>query len=144
MQLLCGRVLRDPEWLPPAIRNLGICMELGADLTRHWWDTGVPTGDGHAQVVEAGAWPADLHPRIADLLPFEGASARQTCEFVMGPAEALPPFRVPRVEGQADWEASAFVDGAMSQTAKWAPWSRMAAFCGLGPGKRARHLPSVP
>ena len=46
----------------PAIRNLGICMELGADLTRHWWGTGISAGAGRAQVVEAGAWPAGLSP----------------------------------------------------------------------------------
>ena len=121
LQAVCRRVLRNPQWLPPAMANLGVAMELGADLTRHWWNPDMPPQQEGTQDVDAGAWPACLYPHLAALLPHPAATARQTYDFALGPATALPSLVGPKGTGKVTWQPNVFTDGAMSQIARWAP-----------------------
>ena len=141
LQAVCRRVLRNPQWLPPAMANLGVAMELGADLTRHWWNPTMPPQQEGTQDVDAGAWPTCLYPHLAGLLPHPAATAKQTYDFAMGPTTALPSLLGPKGTGRTTWRPNVYTDGAMSQIARWAPWSRLAAFATWTPGRTLVSCP---
>ena len=50
----------------------------------------------------------------------------------------------PRGTGKVTWQPNVFTDGAMSQIARWAPWSRMAAFATWTPGRTLESCPRTP
>ena len=74
LRALCGKVLAHPERLPPAMAQCGIAVEMAADLTSHWWAHTGGAGDQEFNCVEAGAWPAEMHPELASVIPFPGAT----------------------------------------------------------------------
>eukprot|EP00974_Lingulodinium_polyedra_P125376 11194268-Lingulodinium_polyedra.AAC.1 len=116
--------------------NFGMALEMAADLTQHWWArAGTPT-DQELQVGEAGAWPEQLHPDLAPLVPFAGATARQAFEMRLGATERTPtPQAEPaRPLDARAWEPDAFTDGPARCSCPWAPWMRLAAFAVWAPG----------
>ena len=141
---VCRRALLSPQWLPLGMANLGVAMELGADLTRHWWNPDTPPRQEGVQDVDVEAWPACLRPQLAELRPHPAATARQIYDFALGPATALPSLVGPKGTGRATWQANVFTDGAMSQIARWAPWSRTAAVATWTPGRTLAQCPRSP
>ena len=103
LRTLCGKVLADPERLPPAMAQYGIALEMGADLTMHWWAHTGNTVDQELNCVEAGAWPAEMHPELASIVPFLGGSVRQTVEAALGPTQRFPDLDGPLCEGIPGW-----------------------------------------
>ncbi len=103
MQLLCKKVLAHPEKLPPAMACHGIAMELGADLTQHWWASAGTASDLDLSCVEVGAWPSEMHPEMAAVIPFEGATARQAVEFALGPTKRFPDLAGPLCGERPGW-----------------------------------------
>ena len=128
LRSLCGKALAHPEWLPPAMAHHGVAMELGPDLTRHWWATTAAPCDQEFGGVEAGACPPEMHPELAALIPFSGATARQAVEAALGPALKFPDLSRPQCAGVPGWDPAVFLDGSMTSAGRWAPWSRLAGF----------------
>ena len=135
LRSLCGKALAHPEWLPPAMAHHGVAMELGADLTRHRWATTAAPCDREFGGVEAGAWPPEMHPELAALIPFSGATARQAVEAALGPTLKFPDLSRPRCAGVPGWDPGVFLDGSMTSAGRWAPWSRLAGFAVWSPGR---------
>ena len=74
-----------PEWLPLAMANHGVALELGADLQSHWRALAGTSCDRELLGVEARAWLSSLHSELQPLIPFPGATVRQTLETAWGP-----------------------------------------------------------
>ena len=82
----------------------GIALEMGADLTRHWWAHTGSTVDQQLNCVEAGAWPAEMHPELASVIPFPGATVRQAVEVALGPTQRFPELVRPPCERKPGWD----------------------------------------
>ena len=96
LRALCGKAVAHPERLPPAMAQHGIALEMGADITLHWWAHTGSTVDQQLNCVEAGAWPAEMHPELASVIPLPGATVRQAVEVALGPTQRVPE---PRARG---------------------------------------------
>ena len=130
--------LRNPQWLPPAMANLGVAMELGADLTRHWWNpTHAPATRGHCRTWMRVLGRLAFYPQLAAFLPHPAATARQTFDFALG--ALLPPF--PPCWGPRANRQSHMADQRLSPTG---PCRRLPGGP-LGPALgRLRHLDPGP
>ena len=70
--------------MPPIVANCGVSVELGANLTHHWW-TEAADGPGRWSSDAAGAWPAEAYPALACFSREPGITARQAVEGTLGP-----------------------------------------------------------
>ena len=65
-------------------------------MVDHWWAKCGHPADEMLKGVEPGAWHPSLSPEFSDLVPCQGATARQTVESELG---LVAPFPRPRATG---------------------------------------------